>query len=233
MKKIILTSAIAATTLFTIQPTYATDVKESKLKEATIFSSAVIGGVTAGPIGALVGAVTASYIGDQKTLADTRVKLQKNNQDIVLLEKNLVEKSQKLEQMKKAVANKLEFQVLFPTGEDRLTSVDSKRIRSLATYLKNNPELKVRLDGHADPRGTDEYNNVLSEERALSVVTALEEKGISRDRISYLSHGSSKSASFDGNLEAYAMERRVNIEVFAPEENAETTAMAATDQAGF
>ena len=61
------------------------------------------------------------------------------------------------------------------------------------------------------------------------MVKALEEKGISRDRISYVSHGSSKSASFDGNLEAYAIERRVNIEVFAPEENA----MASTDQASF
>src|SRR5690606_14699506 len=108
-----------------------------------------------------------TFVGDQKTLADNRVKLQENEQDIALLEKNLEEKNQKLEQMKKAVTNKLEFQVLFATGEDSLSSQDSKRIKSLATYLMNNPELKVRLDGHADPRGTDEYNNVLSEERAL------------------------------------------------------------------
>lgn len=231
MKKVILTTAIAAA-IFS-NSTYAMDTRESNIKGATIFSSAVIGGVAAGPVGAFVGAITASYVGDRKTLTDTQVKLQESNQDLALLEQSLVEKTQKLEQMKKAVANKLEFQVLFPTGEDRLTSTDSKRIRSLASYLKSNPELKVRLDGHADPRGTDEYNNVLSEERALSVVKALEDKGISRDRISYVSHGSSKSASFDGNLETYAMERRVNIEVFAPAENAETTAMATTNHTAF
>lgn len=230
MKKVLLTAAIAAATLISTHPTYANEAKEVKMKEAAIFSTAVVGGLTAGPVGALVGAMTAAYVGDRKTLRDTQLELQEHSEDIALLEEDLEEKTQKLEQMKKAAANKLEFQVLFPTGEDRLTAVDRKRIRSLATYLNDNPKLKVHLDGHADPRGTDEFNNVLSEERALAVVKALEERGISRDRISYISHGSSKSASFDGNLEDYAMERRVNIEVFAPEVTIETTAMTSTNR---
>ena len=216
MKKLVLASSIAVIAASTHLPVYAKEKSET-IKEATIFSSAVAGAVAAGPIGMVLGAVTGAYFSDQKTVHDTRTQLQLSHHINAHLEENINMQNQKIAELEKAVSNKLEFQVLFPTGVDQLSAQDMKRINSLATYLNDNPTLNVRLDGFADPRGTDEYNNVLSQERALSVVKALEEKGIERNRIDFQGHGSSLSIATQGDLEGYAMERRVKIEVYAPE----------------
>ena len=118
---------------------------------------------------------------------------------------------------KKPPNNQLAFKISFPTGTDNVNGDDIDRISALATYLKDNPKLRIRLDGHADPRGTDEYNNVLSEERALSVATALQTRGINNERIDVRAYGSSKSQAITGDYEAYSKDRRVDIEIFSPE----------------
>jgi Outer membrane protein and related peptidoglycan-associated (lipo)proteins len=133
---------------------------------------------------------------------------------------------EKISQLEKATLAPLAFQVLFMTGDDELTQQDLQRMDALAQYLSDNQKLQVRLDGYADPRGTDEYNNVLSNERALNVVNALQERGVAAERIEHFAHGANKSVASQGDIEGYALERRVRIEVFA---NTDQQAVATSD----
>lgn len=193
------------------------DETKAGLLGVSVFTGASIAGaIAAGPVGFVAGALTGVYVGE-KGLAEAKSKkeLGQAQASISSMRQEADKREQKLAQLEQAAAAKLEFMVLFPTGEDALSRQDINRLSSLANYMKDNTDLRIRLDGHADPRGTDEYNNVLSQERALSVVKALKERGISKERIDYYAHGSSLSSAYNGDLEAYALERKVRIEVYS------------------
>jgi peptidoglycan-associated lipoprotein len=82
---------------------------------------------------------------------------------------------------------------------------------AVATCLKTGPlrGKRVRLVGHADPRGTDAYNKKLGRSRAESVAKYLEEHGVARDRILVETHGAEHALDIP---KAYAFDRRVDIE---------------------
>jgi outer membrane protein OmpA-like peptidoglycan-associated protein len=117
----------------------------------------------------------------------------------------------RLQTLQEDVVAKPSFQILFATGSDTLNELDLQRLRAIAAHLERNPDLGVVLDGHADPRGTDEYNNVLSRERAKAVKDALEALGISAGRICYQGHGNRFTTASKGDEDAYRQERRVDI----------------------
>ena len=139
-----------------------------------------------------------------------------NEQQIAELKTRIARADAEIGELSQLALDKLEFQVLFHTGADQLTNRGQARVAALASFLQQHPGLSVRLTGHADPRGTDEYNNVLSDERALSVQKSLEAAGISEYRIERRAFGSLESSSQKGDFEAYAMDRRVEIEIFNP-----------------
>ena len=61
--------------------------------------------------------------------------------------------------------------------------LSNKELEKLVQYMKERPELVVELSSHTDCRGTDPYNEVLSQNRAQSCVNYIIKKGISKDRI--------------------------------------------------
>ena len=213
MRTLNFVSALALTTTLSV-PASAGNKTVNDIQRVSTFSATTIAGALAGgPVGMIIGALGGAYLSDQsKKDFEEKAAL---TQEVTQLEKSLDDKNMAIVSLENRVAKKLEFQVMFPTGEDALSSQDNRRIGSLAKYLKQNPQLKVRLDGHADPRGTDEYNNVLAAERAKSVATALKELGIEENRIAVYSHGSSFAITTHANRDRYAFERRVQIEVFA------------------
>ncbi|WNO09854.1 OmpA family protein [Teredinibacter sp. KSP-S5-2] len=222
MKKTILTASICAASIFTATSSFAEPTGKEKATAAGFFSGgAVIGAIAGGPIGMVIGALGSSlwHEHDKKQDEKMQVKLSQAQGDIYTLEEEVAVRDIYIQELEKATQNQLAFQITFPTGTDTLNGADVERLSALATYLKDNPKLKVRLDGHADPRGTDEYNNVLSEERALSVLTALEKRGITKERIDLYAHGSSKSQSITGDYDSYSKDRRVDIEIYSPEQN--------------
>jgi len=195
-------------------------VKAEAQGAAVATTASIVGAVAGGPIGFIIGATTGIFLGEQGIRsAETKValseELSETKHTVASLENDMKSREQKIAKLEKSAANRLEFMVLFPTGEDELRRQDVQRLSSLANYMKDNPDLRIRLDGHADPRGTDEYNNVLSRERALSVVKALTERGIDPTRIDYFFHGSALSSAYQGDMEAYALERKVKIEVYS------------------
>lgn len=84
-------------------------------------------------------------------------------------------------------------------------------VEKFAGYLQANPTARVRLEGHADERGTREYNVGLGERRAQSVEAALQAKGVNANQLSLLSYGEERPATPGHDEAAYAQNRRVQI----------------------
>jgi peptidoglycan-associated lipoprotein len=80
-----------------------------------------------------------------------------------------------------------------------------------AAYLAKNPNQKVRLEGHADERGSREYNIGLGERRGQSVRRALALQGVAEAQLSTVSYGEERPAAAGSDEQAYALNRRVEI----------------------
>jgi len=78
-------------------------------------------------------------------------------------------------------------------------------------YLKSMPEMKVEIQGHTDNVGGQEYNQNLSEKRAMAVMNYLVSKGIAEDRLSIKGFGFSKPIARNDTAEGRAMNRRVQF----------------------
>lgn len=84
-------------------------------------------------------------------------------------------------------------------------------IQANAKYLVANPASRVRLEGHADERGSREYNIGLGEKRAQAVRNSLMLQGAASDQISTVSYGEERPAVTGSDEEAYSLNRRVEI----------------------
>jgi len=205
--------------------TYA--LETDRKKELAAGGSILAGALIAGPAGAAVGMLTGILVSEKIDADDkleaAEIEMQKTMNEITQLEHEISNMESSLVYMKNETARledslltRLEFQMMFRTGDDRLSEFDRERVTMLVEYLNRNPDLKVRLDGHADQRGTEEYNNLLAKYRAQTVADALIARGIANNRIETQAHGSSLAKSVNGDYEGYALDRRVNIEVFNP-----------------
>lgn len=81
-----------------------------------------------------------------------------------------------------------------------------------ADFLSDNRDQNVRLEGHADERGTREYNLALGERRANAVRAYLVAQGVSGTQIEVISYGEERPAVGGSNEAAWAKNRRVEIE---------------------
>ena len=98
--------------------------------------------------------------------------------------------------------------VFFATNETVLTTASRETLRKQAAWLRKNSKLTVVLEGHADERGTREYNLALGERRANSAKDYLMTYGISSNRISVLSYGKEKPVDSGSNPLAWSKNRR-------------------------
>lgn len=78
-------------------------------------------------------------------------------------------------------------------------------------YLKNHPALSITIEGHADDRGTDEYNSVLGRNRALAIKDIMISRNISEDKIDLISYGENKPAINSHTEVARSLNRRATI----------------------
>ena len=98
--------------------------------------------------------------------------------------------------------------VFFATNKSSLTSLSRETLRKQATYLRKNKNLNVVVEGHADERGTREYNLALGERRANAAKDYLMTYGISSDRITVLSYGKERPVDSGSNPLAWSKNRR-------------------------
>lgn len=84
-------------------------------------------------------------------------------------------------------------------------------VNAHAAYLAGNASADIRLEGHADERGSREYNIALSERRALSVKRLMSFEGARGDQIKTLAYGEERPVEFGHNESAWSKNRRVEI----------------------
>ena len=84
-------------------------------------------------------------------------------------------------------------------------------VREHGKYLSSNPDRLVRLEGHADERGTREYNLALGEERAKSVREVLLLEGAQEEQIEIVSFGEERPAVDGTDDSALQLNRRVEV----------------------
>jgi peptidoglycan-associated lipoprotein len=80
-----------------------------------------------------------------------------------------------------------------------------------AKYLVANPEKSVTVEGHADEKGTPEYNIALGERRAVAVATYLESMGVASSQINVVSYGEEKPANLGHDESAWSENRRAEL----------------------
>jgi peptidoglycan-associated lipoprotein len=89
---------------------------------------------------------------------------------------------------------------------------DGKRIASaIGDLMKEVPEITARIEGHADERGTNEYNLALGERRAKSVQDYLSSYGVKAGRLTIISYGEEKPAMEGSEESAYSKNRRAEF----------------------
>ena len=98
--------------------------------------------------------------------------------------------------------------VFFATNESILTTASRETLRKQAEYLRKNSSMNIVLEGHADERGTREYNLALGERRANAAKDYLMTYGISASRISVISYGKERPVDSGSNTLAWSKNRR-------------------------
>jgi outer membrane protein OmpA-like peptidoglycan-associated protein len=101
--------------------------------------------------------------------------------------------------------------VLFDTGQATLKPGADLVLGRLATYLSANAHTKVMIEGHTDSRGSDAYNDALSERRAQAVADALATRGIAQDNLRTRGRGKAYPVASNDTPEGRQQNRRVEI----------------------
>ena len=98
--------------------------------------------------------------------------------------------------------------IFFATNKTKLTTASRDTLRKQAAWLRDNPSVNVVLEGHADERGTREYNLALGERRANAAKDYLMTYGVSADRISVISYGKERPVDSGSNPLSWSKNRR-------------------------
>jgi outer membrane protein OmpA-like peptidoglycan-associated protein len=207
-----------------VQAAGAEKHKSGKGQGVGVVSGLVVGAAAGGPIGAFVGAISGALLGDrfdkkQIQNDELKVSLAKSESDKQQLMMDLASTMAHGEQLSEALDNAvnkthdLEAAFAFRTSDANLSSDDVARLQKIGSLAGAIPDVKVRVSGFADPRGSEKFNDELSKRRADSVASVLESAGIPADRIVIEAHGEHESTSAEGDLEGYAFERRVTVRI--------------------
>jgi OmpA-OmpF porin, OOP family len=121
----------------------------------------------------------------------------------------------------KGCATQFNLRTGFAYKSSKLNEKGMSEVETLYEFMKKNRTAKVIIEGHTCNIGGENYNMKLSKERAYSVAKALEEKGISKNRITKKWKGLSEPLASNDTKEGRALNRRVEIKIFYSKEDKE------------
>ena len=98
--------------------------------------------------------------------------------------------------------------IYFEFDKSTLTAMAQDTLMRHAAWLRENPNATVTIEGHADERGTNEYNLALGDRRADSAKAFLVDLGISSSRLTTISYGEERPLCMDQTEECWAKNRR-------------------------
>ena len=197
----------------------------SKQSDIGALTGLAVGAAVGGPVGAIIGLGAGAVLGDhyhrqrqarQALAADlgkSEAERARLTHDVDELGASLVQvqahDAQLGDRLKKA--NQLGLDVSFRTNESEIGPQALPPLLQLGALAVAMPDSTVRVAGYADPRGSDEYNDALSLKRAQSVAAVLASAGVPGDRVVIEAHGRSETQAVAGDLDGYALERRVTV----------------------
>ena len=215
-------SAIAALSLITMAP-LAAQAAASKQESIGVGAGAIVGAAAGGPVGLIVGAAVGAYLGDNlhrkddeidtlaAELVASRSEVVQLESDIDRMDRNLDTLSAELQRLQRYSSQEMVslleagivMDLLFRTDEAVLADTTGSRLHQLATTLAAMPGVRVQLDGFADERGDERYNQLLSEQRVNFIRDQLVAAGIDASRIPAAALG--ESPAQDESIDRYAL----------------------------
>ncbi|GEA12863.1 sortase-associated OmpA-like protein PdsO [Alteromonas sp. KUL49] len=218
-------SLLMSTSLTSVATTYSAAKEDAERATAIgLGTGVVVGAVVAGPVGAFVVGTIGALIGKDtaqtESLSVMTDSLNEKNAELYALQQAFDQQSAALEMarvtqqqtnMVEASIPTLLSNVQFKTGSVEVEPAFKPQLDLIAHALGNNTSLTIRLTGHADQRGDTQFNQALSMQRALSVKTYLEAKGVNDSQIDVIAVGEqfSKTDTFEGNF----FDRKVEMEI--------------------
>ena len=101
--------------------------------------------------------------------------------------------------------------VYFEYDKSNLTAKSIQALRGVSDLMQRNSKITLSIEGHADERGTREYNLALGQRRAESVANYLISNGIKRNRLNVKSYGEERPLALGSNDTAWSKNRRVEL----------------------
>jgi peptidoglycan-associated lipoprotein len=98
--------------------------------------------------------------------------------------------------------------VFFDTDQYDLDDRDRSTLDAQAAWLQSNPSVRVTVEGHADERGTRDYNLALGDRRANAAKNYLAARGVSPSRMTVISYGKERPEALGSDEDAWAQNRR-------------------------
>jgi peptidoglycan-associated lipoprotein len=128
-------------------------------------------------------------------------------------------KAREAAELANAVKADLAAMINFEYDQATVRSSDQGILDRKAAILGANPNVRVQISGHADERGSDEYNLALGNRRAAAAKRYLENKGIDASRMEVVSYGEERPLNPGHDETAYAQNRRDEFQVTAGGDN--------------
>ncbi len=192
-------------------------------------SGAAIGAIAGGPIGLIAGAAFGGWLGDRfhtersaRREADGRAAQASAHagslaQLLATSERMVAEKDAALYTERVAYRRDLQealsVEVFFRTEASGLGGETEERLTRLAALVEPMEGAVIRLEGHADARGTEAFNTTLSTARAEAVRDALIRGGMPAERVIVTAAGVGRSTAPEQDADGMALERRVQMDV--------------------
>jgi outer membrane protein OmpA-like peptidoglycan-associated protein len=219
---------LAVATAFGTSPAWAGE-RSSKHEAAGLGAGAAIGAAAGGPVGFILGAAFGGWVGDRfhhekemrvaaetdaersrAEASDLESRLDGSRRELAALEATLAGERQA---NRSALAEALNVSVYFRTGESTLDTESAERLTRIAQLVSPMQGVVVALEGYADKRGDETYNEELSAARAEVVRQVFIGAGFPESRISIVAEGERYSTADEHDLDGLALERRVGISI--------------------
>jgi len=101
--------------------------------------------------------------------------------------------------------------IYFDFDKDEVKPAEMEKVQQVAQYMKDYPDLGLIIEGHTDDVGTNEYNRVLGERRAISTMNAFVSSGFPAERMQTISYGEDRPAATGTDAQSRAMNRRAML----------------------
>ena len=111
------------------------------------------------------------------------------------------------------LATGVKDRVFFATNKSVLTTASRDTLRKQAAFMRKKKDLTFTIEGHADERGTREYNLALGERRANAVADILVLNGVASSRITTVSYGEERPTAYGSTESSWAKNRRAIVKL--------------------